>query len=141
MKSTLVALSLAAALLAGCAASPGRPSGEDLERPEASIPFADQRTSIRDWQADGTQGIWVQDAHRNWYYGRFHIMCFGLDFATAVGFRTGTTGRLDRFSSIEVPGHGRCTLYSFTASEGPPGNEGQDADAGANADAAGSTTP
>lgn len=125
MRSTATAAGVFAAMAAGCTAV--QPETEDvaLERTEASIPFADQRTSIRDWQADGTRGIWVQDAHRNWYYGSFHLTCFGLDFATVVGFRTGGTARLDRFSSIEVPQHGRCTLRSFTTSEGPPGEDRQ----------------
>src|SRR5690606_31271160 len=98
-------------------------SGTDsstLARPEASIPFVDQRSSIRDWRADGTQGIWVQDAHRNWHYGKFHSSCFGLDFATAIGLRTGSTRRLDRFGTVVSPEEGRCPLLSFTTGEAPP---------------------
>lgn len=125
MRSTALAVGVFATMVAGCAALERTPDEAGLDRPEASIPFADQRSSIRDWQADGDRGIWVQDAHRNWYYGRFHSVCFGLDFATIVGFRTGSTARLDRFSSIEVPQHGRCTLRSFTTSDGPPDKDQQ----------------
>ena len=135
MRSTSIAASLLTGLLAACATGDRSQGETGLDRPEASIPFADQRTSIRDWQADGTQGIWVQDARRNWYYGTFHAVCFGLDFATVIGFRTGATGRLDRFSSIEVPDQGRCTLRSFTTSEAPPEKGEQDDDDAASRDA------
>ena len=122
MYRTLAASIAAISLLTGCATS-SQQSGTDsstLARPEASIPFVDQRSSIRDWRADGTQGIWVQDAHRIWYYGKFHSSCFGLDFATAIGLRTGSTRRLDRFGTVVVPDEGRCPLRSFTTSEAPP---------------------
>ena len=115
--------SLAACIVAGCIATPRDTQGGALvSGPEASIPFANQRSTIREWQADGVHGIWVQDVHRNWYYGKFHASCFGLDFANVVGFRTGSTGRLDRFSSIEVPDEGRCTFSSFVAAPEPPDN-------------------
>lgn len=110
-----------AVALTACAAA-SRDNAGGVTGPEVSIPFANQRTAIREWQPDGVRGIWVQDAHRNWYYGRFHVSCFGLDFATAVGFQTGSTGRLDRFSSIVVPGEGRCAFTSFVATTEPPDN-------------------
>ena len=123
-RPSLIAAMAASALLAACATAPadGEAATAGLNKPEASIPFADQRATIREWQADGTAGIWVQDAHRNWYYGRFHSSCFGLDFAEAVGFQVGSTGRLDRFSTIIVPREDRCPLASFTTSDAPPDN-------------------
>ncbi len=139
MLRNTIAATIAVAL-AACAAVPQDSAG-GVTGPEASIPFANQRTTIREWQPDGVSGIWVQDAHRNWYYGRFHVSCFGLDFANAVGFQTGSTGRLDRFSSIVVPGEGRCAFTSFVSATEPPDNgrrHREDAEAPAEPDA---TTP
>jgi hypothetical protein len=45
--------------------------------------------------------------------------CIGLNFANSIGFDTRPLGNFDRFSAIVVPGSGRCTVQSFTASEGP----------------------
>lgn len=91
-----------------------------LEAPQASIPFVNTGHSIRDWQADGEQGIWVQDARRQWYYAKLIGPCLGLDFAIRVGFEARGTDRLDRFSMLIVPGYGRCAIQSFTKSEAPP---------------------
>jgi hypothetical protein len=89
---------------------------------QAAIPFANLRSSIRHWQADGTQGLWVQDARRQWYYAELLSPCHGLDFAMRVGFRTHGSGTLDRFGSLVIPGHDSCAIRSFTRSEGPPGD-------------------
>jgi hypothetical protein len=86
--------------------------------PEASIPFAN-RGGIFDWHADKDRGLWVQDVHRNWYYAKFMGPCIGLDFANSIGFDTRPLGNFDRFSSVFVPGTGRCTVQSFTVSESP----------------------
>jgi len=85
---------------------------------EASIPFANHG-GIRDWEADKDQGLWVQDVHRQWYYAKLMGPCIGLNFAQRIGFDTHPLGRFDKFSSIVVPGTGRCTVQSFTASAGP----------------------
>jgi hypothetical protein len=87
--------------------------------PEASIPFV-QHGGIRDWEADSNRGVWIQDLHRNWYYAKLMGPCFGLNFATKLGFDTGPMGAFDRFSSIVVPREGRCAVQSFVASDGPP---------------------
>lgn len=87
--------------------------------PQASIPFV-AHGGIRDWEADKTRGLWVQDAHRNWYYAKLLSPCFGLDFATRLGFDTHPMGTFDRFSSIVVPQEGRCTVQSVVPSDGPP---------------------
>ncbi len=87
---------------------------------ETSIPFVDQKSTIRNWEADGRDGVWVQDARRNWYYGTLLAPCTGLDFATRIGFVT-PGGRLDRFSSVVVEGERgeRCPFTSFTMSAKP----------------------
>jgi hypothetical protein len=102
----------------------------DLERgPEASIPFVNFGSSIRDWQADGVNGLWVQDARRQWFYAKLIGPCHGLDFAIRVGFDTRAVDTLDRFATVVVPGEGRCAIQSFTKSEAPAGKKGKGADA------------
>jgi len=86
---------------------------------QASIPFVDHN-SIRDWQADGKDGLWVQDQRRNWYYAKLLGPCIGLDFAITIGFDTGPSNQLDKFGSIVVPREGRCQITSFTRSDAPP---------------------
>jgi hypothetical protein len=86
--------------------------------PEASIPFAN-RGGIYDWHADKDRGLWVQDVHRNWYYAKFMGPCIGLDFANSIAFDTRPIGTFDKFSTVRVPGAGRCTVQSFTVSESP----------------------
>jgi hypothetical protein len=105
---------LATVLVAGCASA----ATEGL--PEASIPFINLNQSIRQWQADGTQGLWIQDARKNWFYAKLRNICIGLDFAVSIGFETATTTTLDRFSSIVVPRQGSCQISSLTKSGGPP---------------------
>jgi hypothetical protein len=83
---------------------------------EASIPFG----LIRDWHADRDRGMWIQAYSRKWYYAEFMGRCTGLNFATAVGFDTRYQSSFDRFSSVFVPGYGRCPIQTFTPSDGPP---------------------
>jgi hypothetical protein len=111
---------LAAARLAMAEATPTPKPAAGATRPqEASIPFAN-RGGIRDWQADSDRGMWVQDNHNHWYYGRFMGPCLGLQFAEAVRFRTGPTDQLDRWSSVRARDTGNCTFTSFVRSDGPP---------------------
>lgn len=87
---------------------------------EVSLPFVNH-DAIRDWQADGQDGIWVQDVRKQWYYGKMMSPCWGLDFAVSVGFQTHNTGTLDRFGYVVVPGEReRCALTSFVKSDAPP---------------------
>jgi hypothetical protein len=96
-----------------CTAANARPT-----QPEVSIPFPNH--SIRDWQADKREGLWIQDQHRRWYYAKTMGPCFGLDFAWNIGFDTRHGSSFDRFSSIVVPREGRCAVQSLTRSDGPP---------------------
>ena len=91
---------------------------------EARIAFANEG-GIRDWQADGDRGIWVQDNHKHWYYGKFMSPCTGLQFVYAVRFRTGAAGELDRFGAVRARDTGNCTFTSFTESEAPPRKAGK----------------
>jgi Family of unknown function (DUF6491) len=119
---TLRTTLLAAAMTLGCAAAlaaddkaPQKPTG-----PEASIPFLSLKQSIREWQADGIKGIWIQDARKQWFYATLQSPCFGLDFAMSVGFEARTMNTLDRFGTVIVPREGRCPIFSMTKSDPPP---------------------
>ena len=106
---------LGAALLAAAGAA----CASEAAAPDVSIPFANHG-GIRDWKADRDQGVWVQDIHRKWYYAKLMGTCIGLDFAQTIGFDTHPLGRFDQFSSIFVPGGGRCAVQSLTSSVEPP---------------------
>ncbi len=119
---TLRTTLLAAAITFGCTAAlaadekaPKKPTG-----PEASIPFLSLKQSIREWQADGNVGIWIQDARKQWFYAALQSPCFGLDFAMSVGFEARTMNTLDRFGTVIVPREGRCQIFSLTKSDPPP---------------------
>lgn len=115
---TLTAL---AAMAMASAALPALAQGDTpVKVPEASIPFVNFGSSIRDWHADGEHGLWVQDAHQQWYYARLVVPCEGLDFAVRVGFETRGVDTLDRFANVIVPGYASCPIQSFTKSEAPP---------------------
>lgn len=118
MKSPRIAIFsalLATGFAAGAFAAPGsQPVAE-----QASIPFVNLG-SIRDWQADRRDGLWIQDTHRQWYYAKTLGPCTGLDFALAIGFDTARTGTLDRFAAVVVPRESRCPIVSLTRSEAPP---------------------
>lgn len=118
--AALAALALGAAT-ATAGDAPAAAAAAPLKAPEASIPFTNVHGSIRDWQADKRDGIWVQDVHKQWYYGRFMGPCIGLDFAMSVGFDTRHGNTLDKFAYVIVPGeHDRCALASFVKSDPPP---------------------
>ncbi len=88
--------------------------------PNYYIPFADQG-GIRDWQADGSKGLWVRSLNGSWYYATFMTPCTQLPFAfNGLRFIVEATGELDRWSSIAVPHSGRCYFSDFQASNGPP---------------------
>ena len=92
-------------------------------RVEPSIPFANHG-GIYDWRANGTKGIWVEGADRQWYYGTFFGTCWGLDTAFRVGFVPEATGEFSRWSSIVVPHENRCQLSTFQPSDAPQGRSG-----------------
>lgn len=95
--------------------------GMGLEREQASIAFANQRSAVTSWQADGREGLWVESGRGEWYYAKFFAPCIGVDHAVQVGFDTGTSERLDRFSHVIVPNEReRCAIMSFTKSDPPP---------------------
>ena len=84
------------------------------------IPFADHG-GISDWRADGTKGLWIRSINGSWYYATFMASCSRLPFiADRLRFIAEPGGELDRWSSIQLPGGGRCYFNNFQASDGPP---------------------
>jgi hypothetical protein len=111
---------LAACCQAWAGDAPKSPEPTELPQEQASIPFINLDSTIRSWQADGEQGLWIQDQRKNWYYAQTFGRCEGLEFAPRLAFKPGTTNTLDRFGEVIVPHYGRCALKSLTKSEEPP---------------------
>jgi hypothetical protein len=98
-------------LVSACADPASTPAG-------TKVPFL-YRTEMRDWLADGERGIWIQMRSLRWFYARLTAHCPGLESTNSLGFGTGSSGRLDRMTSILVPDHGSCRVSRFSASPGP----------------------
>ena len=114
-----VLLAAAVSLALGAVAAPAEDGKVELGA-EASIPFVNASRSVSDWKADGVDGLWVQDEHRQWYYATLIGPCQGLDYALRVGFETRGPDTLDRFATVIVPGESRCAIQSFKKSEPTP---------------------
>lgn len=84
---------------------------------EASIPFPNFG-AIRNFEADGDEGIWIEDQRRRWYYGKFIGPCRGVQFAQGIRFDTRGSAQFDRFSKILVEGD-VCMFESFVTAEKP----------------------
>src|SRR5687767_1429461 len=106
-------LLLAAAAAAPAPATPPRPEAEQV-----SIPFATHPRAIRNFEAASDDVIYLQDRNRRWYRAEVGY-CFGLKWATAIGYDTRGGLSLDRFGAVLVDGE-RCPILSLTRSEGPP---------------------
>jgi hypothetical protein len=116
IKRFVAVASLAAAVSLGTAVG-AEPA--DSGTSDVSIPFANHG-GIRDWQADSDRGLWLQDSRGKWYYATVMTPCLGLNFAETIAFDTHPAGSFDRFSSIIVPGSGRCVVQTLRASGKPP---------------------
>jgi hypothetical protein len=84
---------------------------------ETQIVFAN-RGEIQNFEADGQDGIWLEDRRRRWYYAELQGGCQGLNFAQAIGYDTDGSPNFDKFSSIVVDGW-KCPVVSLTTSEKP----------------------
>jgi hypothetical protein len=87
---------------------------------ETSIPFVNMSQSIHGWQADGQMGIWIQDAHDQWYYAKLAGPCMGLEFTAQLGFEPKTMNSLDKFGNIVMANSKRCQMTSLVKSDAPP---------------------
>jgi Family of unknown function (DUF6491) len=84
---------------------------------EAKIVFPNYG-AIRNFEADGNDGVWFEDLQRRWYYAELFGPCHDLDFANAIGFDTRSAPHFDRFSTIIVRGQ-KCQLMSLLTAEKP----------------------
>lgn len=118
MKST--ALGLMALFVAAPAFAedpkPARELGVD-----ARIPFPS--STVRTFEADGRDGLYIQDSSRDWFYATLTGSCIDIDHAISLGFETRGTSSLDRGSYILTKGPfgiDRCMITDLVTSGPPP---------------------
>jgi hypothetical protein len=109
---TLLGLTLLAVAAAQAAAAPA-------DRPrETVIPFAASLSNI-EWQAAGSDSLYLRGPKGEWYFVRTMNRCSRLRSSPGIGFETSAMGQLDRHGAILVQGV-RCPVESITRSDGPP---------------------
>lgn len=89
-------------------------------------PSSVHRADMRNWLADGERGLWIQAGNSGWYYARFSAACRGLNSTNSLAFDTGSSGDIDRTSSVVLPQGGRCKMQTLAPSAGPPENRNAD---------------
>jgi hypothetical protein len=78
------------------------------------------------WLADGERGLWIQANTLKWFYARFAGVCHGLNSTNSLVFDTRASTKVDRTSSVVVPGRGPCRVQTLVPSSGPPKNRNAD---------------
>ena len=116
MKSFLLPL-LAAAIASPALGQAPAPAFDPDE--QVSIPFANHRRAIRNFEAPSDDLLYLQDRQGRWYRAELGADCFGLRWALGIGYETNGRLTLDQGSHILV-GRERCPILSLTRSEGPP---------------------
>lgn len=74
--------------------------------------------AIRNFEADGNDGLWLEGPQQRWYYAEIAGGCQALNFAQGIGFDTLGSPRFDKFSVIIVEGE-RCRIGSLVTAEKP----------------------
>ncbi|HET7816253.1 MAG TPA: DUF6491 family protein [Sphingomicrobium sp.] len=115
----LRALAIASGAIAG-ACSPV--AVQPVTAGDTSIAFA-ANGGIRDWHANGEQGIYLRDRSGRWYLATFNGVCPNLPAAQTIAFGTDAAGTLDRFSSITTE-YARCQIGTIVRSQAPAGKGG-----------------
>jgi len=85
--------------------------------PDVAIPFVNHG-GVRDWRADGDTKLYIQDSSGKWYLATLAAPSPDLPFATAVGFETRGSDRLDKFGSVVISG--KTYPLAALAESGPP---------------------
>jgi hypothetical protein len=101
-------MNFAVLLLAGCAATPSPPPTQPV--PNARISFFN--LSVDDWKAEDGSAILIRTKDRHYYRATLMGPCPDLPFAVGVGFDTGPSEELDRFSAVLVQGR-RCQFQEL----------------------------
>ncbi|MCF8709029.1 DUF6491 family protein [Rhizorhapis sp. SPR117] len=113
---------IAAALIVSVAVIAKESKGATPKSPvatsNASIPFVNSG-SIRDWSADGSEALYIQDIHGQWYHARLMGYCPDLPFVETIGFETRGIDTLDHFGTVIVRGQ-RCAIQNMVESDPPP---------------------
>jgi len=84
------------------------------------------RADMRNWLADGERGLWIQGGNSEWFYARFSGACRGLNSTNLLVFDTGSSGDINRTTSVVLPEGGRCQMQTFAPSAGPPKDRNAD---------------
>lgn len=84
---------------------------------DASIAFPNHG-GIRNFEANGERGLWIEDRQRRWYYAKFIGNCRGIDYANGVAFDVRGSSSFDRFGAIAVDGD-YCLIESLVTAEKP----------------------
>ncbi len=80
MKKVMFPLLVAAAIAAPAHSKKPEPYVWPEVGVETKINFPNQGT-IRNFEANGNDGLWLEDRQRRWYYAELHGGCQELDFA------------------------------------------------------------
>jgi hypothetical protein len=102
------------------AAGPATSALEANPQPVPAFRAYVDHANLLKWLSDGERGLWVQATDLRWFYGALAGACHGLNATTSILFDTGPSSRIDRESSVIVPGGQRCRFRSFLPSHGPP---------------------
>ena len=117
MKKTMLSLLVAAAIAAPVHSKRLEPYVWPEVGVETKINFPNHG-AIRNFEADGNDGIWLEDRQRRWYYAELLGGCQELDFAQAIGFDTRGSATFDKFSTLIVAGD-KCQLASLVTANKP----------------------
>jgi hypothetical protein len=110
---------LIAPLLALLAAAPAVAHNEaSPAQTNVSIAFANHG-GIWNWRPAGDQVVYIEDRSHHWYKATLMRPSFDLRSSEAVGFDTGPSDRLDRFSSLVIRGE-RFAIQSLERVPAPP---------------------
>ncbi|MFN3450874.1 MAG: DUF6491 family protein [Sphingorhabdus sp.] len=117
MNKAMIPLLVAAVIAAPAFAKKPEPHVWPELGVEVRINFPNQG-AIRNFEADGNEGIWLEDRQRRWYYAELLGGCQELNFAQAIGFDTRGSATFDKFSTLIVAGD-KCQVASLVTANKP----------------------
>lgn len=117
MKTGTAVIAIAATALVAMPSLAGKPKEWPEYGVEARIAFANSG-GIRDFEANGDRGLWIEDRQRRWYYARIIGPCRSLDHANGLAFDTRGTASLDKFGGV-IAGGDHCQFESLVTAAKP----------------------